>query len=543
MKVENSDDMETWTLLDTGVRSAAENSALDDVLLKCRNRDIIPNTLRFLKFSPNAVLVGFHQSTEQEVRIDYCSNNEIDINRRITGGGAIYLDEPQLGWELIASIGHPGIPKKVDDLYEKLCLGTVKGLQKLGVKAEFRPKNDIEVDGRKISGTGGAFEGSAFLFQGTLLTDFDVDTMLRSLRIPIEKLKDKELESVRERVTCLKWELGYLPEMDTIKAALVEGFAEVFEVEFRERELTTQEKEMLEEKLEYYRSDKWVYGIRRPIKHRSVLTSVHKAPGGLIRVSLVADIPNRRIQAALITGDFFAYPKRTIFDLEGLLKDASLVKSDMEFIINDFFSNRKIQIPGVKALDFIMAINKAIEKIDYLELGISHANVNRIFTVLHPFADIIDPSVLLLPYCSKLVGCDYRIRKDCDPCGGCSIGSGYELAIDNDMKPITILSFEYLTETLSQMKDEGVSSFIGCCCEAFYVKHIEDFEEAGVPGVIVDIDSETCYDLGKSKEAKLGDFEGQTHLDTELLTQVIGIIKGRQEIETKDQETLRARTT
>jgi lipoate-protein ligase A len=190
-----------------------------------------------------------------------------------------------------------------------------------------------------------------------------------------------------------------------------------------------------------------------------------------------------------------------------------------------------------------MAINKAIEKIDYLELGISHANVNRIFTVLHPFADIIDPSVLLLPYCSKLVGCDYRIRKDCDPCGGCSIGSGYELAIDNDMKPITILSFEYLTETLSQMKDEGVSSFIGCCCEAFYVKHIEDFEEAGVPGVIVDIDSETCYDLGKSKEAKLGDFEGQTHLDTELLTQVIGIIKGRQEIETKDQETLRARTT
>ncbi|MDP7421878.1 MAG: lipoate--protein ligase family protein, partial [bacterium] len=190
MKVENSDDMETWTLLDTGVRSAAENSALDDVLLKCRNRDIIPNTLRFLKFSPNAVLVGFHQSTEQEVRIDYCSNNEIDINRRITGGGAIYLDEPQLGWELIASIGHPGIPKKVDDLYEKLCLGTVKGLQKLGVKAEFRPKNDIEVDGRKISGTGGAFEGSAFLFQGTLLTDFDVDTMLRSLRIPIEKLKD-----------------------------------------------------------------------------------------------------------------------------------------------------------------------------------------------------------------------------------------------------------------------------------------------------------------------------------------------------------------
>ncbi len=527
MKVENSDVMETWTLLDTGVRSAAENSALDDVLLKCRNRDIIPNTLRFLQFSPNAVLVGFHQSTEQEVRIDYCKENKIDINRRITGGGAIYLDGPQLGWELIASRAQPSIPKKVDELYEKLCRGTVKGLQKLGVKAEFRPKNDIEVNGRKISGTGGAFEGGAFLFQGTLLTDFDVDTMLRSLRIPIEKLKDKELESVRERVTCLKWELGYLPEMENIKSALAEGFSEVFDVEFTKRELSLPEKEMLNEKLKYYESDKWVYGIRRPMKHRQVLRSVHKAPGGLIRVSLVADIPNRRIQAALITGDFFAYPKRTIFDLEGLLKDASLVKGDLEILINDFFANREIQIPGVKPLDFFKALDKAIEKIDYLELGISQENVNRIFTVLYPFAEIAEPSVLLLPYCSKLVGCDYRIRKDCDPCGGCSIGEGYELAGVNDMSPITILNFEDLISTLRHMKDEGVSSFVGCCCEAFYVKHIEDFEEAGVPGVIVDIDSETCYDLGKSKEAKLGDFEGQTHLNTELLTQVIGIIRSR----------------
>jgi len=525
VKVENSDDMETWTLLDTGVRSAAENSALDDVLLKCRNKGMIPNTLRFLQFSPNAVLVGFHQSTEQEVRIDYCKDNKIDINRRITGGGAIYLDGPQLGWELIASRSHPGIPKKVDELYEKLCRGTVKGLRKLGVEAAFRPKNDIEVDGRKISGTGGAFEGGAFLFQGTLLTDFDVDTMLRSLRIPIEKLKDKELESVRERVTCLKWELGYLPEMETIKAALKEGFAEVFDLKFTERELSVAEKEMLEEKLEYYESDKWVYGIRRPMKHRQVLRSVHKAPGGLIRVSLVADIPNRRIQAALITGDFFAYPKRTIFDFESALKDVSLVKENIEKIIKNFFANREIQIPGVEPLDFIKAINKAIEKIDYLELGITHENVNRIFTVLHPFADITDPSVLLLPYCSKLLGCEYRIRKDCDPCGGCSIGEGYDLARDNDLKPITILNFEDLISTLNQLKEEGVSSFIGCCCEAFYVKHFEDFEEAGLPGVIVDIDNETCYDLGKSKEAKLGDFKGQTHLDTELLGQVIGIIR------------------
>ena len=149
--------MEQWTLLDTGVRSAAENVTLDDVLLICRNKEYIPNTLRFLQFSPNNVLVGFHQSVEQEVRLEYCKENGIDINRRITGGGAIYLDKPQLGWEFIALRNHPLIPKGMDGLYEQMCKCTVKGLKRIGVDAEFRPKNDIEVDGRKISGTGGAF--------------------------------------------------------------------------------------------------------------------------------------------------------------------------------------------------------------------------------------------------------------------------------------------------------------------------------------------------------------------------------------------------
>ena len=70
------------------------------------------------------------------------------------------------------------------------------------------------------------------MYQGTLLIDFDVDLMLRSLRIPLEKLKDKEVDSVKERVTCLKWELGYVPPLDEIKSAMVAGFEEVLDIEF-----------------------------------------------------------------------------------------------------------------------------------------------------------------------------------------------------------------------------------------------------------------------------------------------------------------------
>lgn len=517
--------MKKWTILDTGVRSASENITLDEVLLTSRNKNYIPNTIRFLQFSPNNVLVGFHQNVNQEIRIEYCKNHGIDINRRITGGGAIYIDKPQLGWELVANRNNPIFPKDMENLYERICKCSIRGLKSLGVKAEFRPKNDIEVEGRKISGTGGAFEGNAFLFQGTLLTDFDVDTMIRALKIPIEKLKDKELESVKERVTCLKWELGYSPRLNIIKKALLEGFVEVLDIDLKERKLTDKEIRLFEEKIKHYQSDKWIYGIRHTIEHRQVLKSIYKTPGGLIRISLIVDIPNKRIQAALITGDFFIHPKRTVYDLEALLKDIPMDRIKIKDKILQFFNERQVESPGVTSDDFIKAINKALDKINFLKLGISLENVNNVFTIIESIDNIKRSSVFLIPYCSKLPECKYRNEKGCKICGKCTVGEIYELALDNNMKPITILSFEDLIRTLNDLKQSGVKSFIGSCCEAFYIKHIEDFQNAGLPGILIDIDSQTCYDLGKVKEAKEGNFENLTHLRVDLIKKVVDYFK------------------
>ncbi|TET18695.1 MAG: lipoate--protein ligase, partial [Candidatus Cloacimonadota bacterium] len=86
-----------WRLLDTGIKSAAENIALDEAILEVHSKGLIPNTLRFLQYYPEAVLIGYHQSVENEVRIDYCREKGIEIGRRITGGGAIYFDSFQLG--------------------------------------------------------------------------------------------------------------------------------------------------------------------------------------------------------------------------------------------------------------------------------------------------------------------------------------------------------------------------------------------------------------------------------------------------------------
>jgi len=501
---------DTWRLLDTDPCSAAENMALDEVILKARAAGAAPNTVRFLQFSPRCALVGYHQAVEQEVRVEYCAEHGIEINRRITGGGGLFWDESQLGWELYAAQDDSRFPRRVDDLYEMLCRGTILGLRKLGVHADFRPANDIEIGGRKISGTGGTSLDGAFLFQGTLLVDFDVDTMLRALRIPTEKLKDKEIESVRERVTCLSWELGYAPLLADIKSALADGFAEVLDVEFDAGSLVDFERELLQQQLPHFRSEEWIYGVRRPLVQRSELRGIYKSPGGLIRASLLVNAQANRIREVFITGDFFVYPRRAILDLEARLKGTSASVDAVRTVVETLFEAEGVQIPGVTAEDMTRALAEALEKGSYADHGIPADQVNSVFTVVKPLAQVPSCSVLLLPYCAKLPECEYRYREGCIQCGGCGIGDAFRMAEEHGFTAISIQSYEHLEETLEKLKRQGKTAFVGSCCEPFYAKHRDDFERIGLPGILVDVDSSTCYDLGREEDAYAGRFDNQT---------------------------------
>jgi len=525
--------MGTWRLLDTGPRPAAENMALDEAVLTARSHEKTPNTLRFLQFSPRCTLVGYHQAVEQEIRLSYCQEHGIEINRRLTGGGGLFWDESQLGWEIVASQEDERIPHSVEELYELLCQGAIRGLEKLGVRATFRPKNDIEIEGRKLSGTGGTSMDGAFLFQGTLLVDFDVDTMLRALRIPTEKLKDKEIDSVRERVTCLAWELGSAPPLAQIKAALAEGFSEVLGVQFEPGPLVPFEDDLLAKRLPRFRSREWIYGVRRPLIQRNTLRALYKSPGGLIRVSLLVDAQARRIREAFITGDFFVYPRRAVFDLEARLKGAPADVEAVREVVEDFFAADgagycdQIEIPGVTAGDVVRTLREALEKTTYLQYDVHPDELNYVFSVVEPLAEIVeklDVPILLLPYCAKLTDCQYRYEEGCAQCGGCCIGDAFRLAQEHGLTPISIQSYEHLEVTLERLKREGVEAFLGSCCEPFYAKHRDDFERIGLPGILVDVDSSTCYDLGREQDAYAGRFDNQTYLKMDLLERVVSQI-------------------
>ncbi|NIP37004.1 MAG: hypothetical protein GWN18_18740 [Thermoplasmata archaeon] len=79
------------------------------------------------------------------------------------------------------------------------------------------------------------------------------------------------------------------------------------------------------------------------------------------------------------------------------------------------------------------------------------------------------------------------------------------------------MNYEHLEAVLEEMRRRGVRSYLGCCCEPFFAKHWQEMEEAGVSGLLIDVEHTSCYELDQEREAKEGRFEGQTALNVDVL--------------------------
>ena len=349
---------ETWRVLDTGVRRAAENFAINRAILEAHQAGEAPHTIRFLSFEPSA-LIGFHQDVEQELNLDFIAEQGIDIQRRVTGGGALYFDQQQIGWELYLDKRVLGTAD-MSQIARRICETAARGLRSLGVNAQYRPRNDIEVDGRKISGTGGAFDGDSILYQGTLLIEFDVERMMRVLRIPAEKISDKAIATARDRIVTMSELLGgALPSRGHIQEMLARAFATEFGVNLEKAEdLNAAEQVIYSEALGEIDTPEWVYQHNRPRVDAPLLEGLYKSPGGLMRAAVLLDTTRRRIKQVWITGDFFVKPRRVVIDLEGALRDTPL--DDLDANVERFFAEREAEMLMLQPADFATAVRLAV---------------------------------------------------------------------------------------------------------------------------------------------------------------------------------------
>jgi lipoate-protein ligase A len=349
----------TFRVLDTGVLEGRLNIAIGQAIVEARQQGTVPDTLRFLRFPPTA-LVGRHQALGQEINLEYCRENDIGTARRITGGGAIFMEPGLLGWELAFDRKTLAV-SSLPDLTREICEAAAEGISRLGVNARFRPRNDIEVDGRKISGTGGFFDGDTLFYQGTVLVDMDPQVMVSALRVPKAKLAKRELDSVEQRVVTLRELLGEdTPGLEEIQAALSNAFSERFGLEMKHGELTDEERLQADILCrEEIGTEEFVGEIEEPPAARGDLAGRHVSPGGTITTYLRLEGPmQNRVRAALITGDFFITPPRVIYDLESRLRGVYL--DELAGVIRTFFKESQVEVLSVSPDDFIASVEDAL---------------------------------------------------------------------------------------------------------------------------------------------------------------------------------------
>jgi lipoate-protein ligase A len=250
--------LEWLRVIDFAVGDPFYNMAVDEAIARCVGSGRRPPTLRLYGWSPSAVSIGYFQEVLEEVDLDFCKSKGVEVVRRLTGGGAVIHTAGELTYSLIAEEGDPAVPKDIQESYARICAPIVAALRKLGVDAAFRPINDIEVQGRKVSGSAQTRRFGTVLQHGTLLLDMDF-TQLSALRVNAEKLKDKGATDVRGRVTTLKEILRRDLSKERVGALVAEEFGRGFKCELVRGSASKEEKGLVPELAERYRSQEWLF--------------------------------------------------------------------------------------------------------------------------------------------------------------------------------------------------------------------------------------------------------------------------------------------
>lgn len=201
-----------WELIDTGPQSPQRHMALDELLLDEVNTGKRPPTLRFWEWASPAVVIGTFQSVRNEVDMEAADAAGVEVVRRITGGGAMFV-EP--GNSITYSIYAPKsliAGMSFSEGYEAMDAFVLAALADLGIKAWYEPLNDIASEIGKLAGAAQAHRKNAVLHHVTMSYNIDVQKLVQVLRIGREKMSDKGTKSAAKRVDALRRQTGLARE-------------------------------------------------------------------------------------------------------------------------------------------------------------------------------------------------------------------------------------------------------------------------------------------------------------------------------------------
>ena len=346
-----------WRLFKNTSRpvSTAEGLAMDDILPQSVSEHQSPPILHLYTFVPS-VIVGKYQDIEAALRLDRCRIRGIQYNRRSTGGGTVIMGPKVVALGFGINADYPGFNGGVGGIFRSLGQVLIKALEKFSIHSHFQPKNDLEVEGKKIAGLSAASEtGKSLLFHTSLLVDFDIHLMADIMNTPLIKIQDKGYNCFSQRMTTVNQELGKEISVKTVMEAIQEAFEEQFEIRFREDTPDEWEEGNIRGLIEKrYTNHQWIFSHKHPRSRMGI--GRLKTRGGLLEIYL--SLSGGSIENVVITGDFFS-TSQAINQIESVLKWTSAREERIEQNLSKVW--RDDMIHGIDVPTLTRAIMKAKE--------------------------------------------------------------------------------------------------------------------------------------------------------------------------------------
>lgn len=297
---------------------SAFNLALEELLVRKSNEEIF-----YLWQNAPAVIIGRNQNTLAEINTDFIQKNKINVTRRNTGGGAVYHDLGNINYSYIVNFTEG---KSVN--FADFAVPVIKTLAEMGITAEFSGRNDILIDGKKISGSAQSRIGNRILFHGTMLFDANIEDLVNALNVSGVKISGKGIASVRSRVANIKEHLKQTLDVKEFINAISDSLRKQFNVKndyIVPEEILLEAGKLAEKK---YRTQEWNYGNSPEFNYEKS----QKFTGGNVTLHLV--IQKSKITEAKFSGDFFSRTDVSI--LEKALLNADSTTENISCILESF---------------------------------------------------------------------------------------------------------------------------------------------------------------------------------------------------------------